>query len=69
MPRGPAVPIKGIWLRKEGDHTRVYVEKEDGKSYLAISELTNNNFSHHISEWGLASSLPLDPLEKPDEAA
>lgn len=66
MPRGPAVPIKGIWLRKEGQFTRVYIEREDGKSYLAISELSENNFSHNISEWGLASSLPLDQLEITD---
>ncbi len=66
MPKGPAVPIMGIWLRKEGDYTNVYIAREDGKFYLAISEYSgpsDNTFSHHISEHGLANQLPLDTLE------
>lgn len=63
MPHGPLVPVKGIWLRREGDYAVVYVEKADGKSYEAIRERYDGNFSHHISEWGLAGFIKLDPLE------
>lgn len=57
MARGPAVPLKGIWLRREGDYAVVDVEKEDGKSYEAIREYIgpiDSTFSHNISEHGLA---------------
>ncbi len=63
MPYGPLVPIKGIWLRREGDYAVVYIEKADGKSYEAIREHVEGSFSHHISEWGLAGLTKLDPLE------
>jgi len=63
MPHGPLVPIKGIWLRREGDFAVVYVEKGDGKSYEAIREFVDSPFSHHISEHGLAGLTKLDPLE------
>lgn len=63
MPHGPLVPIKGIWLRREGNYAVVYVEKEDGKSYEAIREHCEGYFSHHITEWGLAGLTKLDSLE------
>lgn len=59
---GPQVPIKGIWLRREGDYAVVYVEK-DGKSYEAIREHIDGPFSHHISERGLAGLHKLDWLQ------
>ena len=62
MPHGPLVPIKGIWLRREGDYAVVYVEKEDGKSYEAIREFVDGQFSHHITEHGLAGLTKLDKL-------
>jgi hypothetical protein len=63
MPRGPAVPITGIWLRREGNYAVVYVEK-DGKSYEAIRELYDGNFSHYVSEHGLAQLNKLDWMER-----
>jgi hypothetical protein len=62
MPHGPQVPIKGIWLRREGDYAVVYVEK-DGVSYEAIREHVDGPFSHHISEHGLADLHKLDWLQ------
>lgn len=62
MPRGPSVPIRGIWLRREGDYVLVVVEKDDGKSYAAIREHIHGSFSHHISEHGLASLHKLDTV-------
>lgn len=59
MPHGPLVPIKGIWLRREGSDAVVYVMKEDGKTYEAIREHVESTFSHHISEWGLAGLTKL----------
>lgn len=61
MPHGPAVPITGIWLRREGSDVIVYVEK-DGKRFEAIREHAENTFSHHISEHGLAQLHKLDAL-------
>jgi hypothetical protein len=64
MPAGPAVPITGIWLRREGDHAVVYVEK-GGQRFEAIREYIGpieNTFSHHISEWGLAGLKKLDEV-------
>lgn len=63
MPHGPLVPIKGIWLRREGDYAVVYVEKEDGKSYEAIREHYEGNFSHYITEHGLAGLTKLDHIQ------
>lgn len=68
MAHGPLVPIKGIWLRREGDYAIVYVEKADGKSYEAIREHIDGPFSHHITEHGLAGLTKLDWLQ-PGEAA
>lgn len=59
---GPAVPVMGIWLRREGDDVIVYVEKEDGKRYEAIREHVHGPFSHHISEHGLAGLAKLDHI-------
>lgn len=61
MPKGPAVPVMGIWLRREGDYAVVYVEK-DGKRYEAIREHYEGAFSHHISEHGLAGLHKLDEI-------
>lgn len=61
--KGPAVPIMGVWLRREGDHAVVYVEKADGKSYEAIRERYDGNFSHHITEHGLAGLTKLDHIQ------
>lgn len=63
MSKGPAVPIIGIWLRREGDCAVVYVTKEDGKSYEAIREHYDGAFSHHISEHGLAGLTKRDWLD------
>jgi hypothetical protein len=60
--KGPAVPVMGIWLRREGDSMVVYVEKDDGKRYEAIREHYDGPFSHHISEHGLASLHKLDHI-------
>ena len=63
--KGQAVPIMGIWLRREGDYAIVYVEK-DGKRYEAIREYIGpieNTFSHHISEHGLAGLHKLDHIQ------
>ena len=56
------MPIRGIWLRREGDYVLVVVEKDDGKSYAAIREHIHGSFSHHISEHGLASLHKLDTV-------
>lgn len=54
MSHGPAVPIKGIWLRREGNYAIVEVEYPDGSKREAIREFYDGNFSHYISEHGLA---------------
>lgn len=59
---GPLVPVKGIWLRREGNDVVVYVEKADGKRYEAIREFIDTSFSHHISEHGLAGLTKLDHI-------
>lgn len=61
--KDPAVPVVGIWLRREGDYTIVYVEKEDGKRYEAIREHWDGAFSHHISASGLAGLHRLDHIQ------
>ena len=55
MARGPAVPINGIWLRREGDYAVVIVEYPDGREIEAIREYIDSPFSHFIHDWGLAS--------------
>jgi hypothetical protein len=67
MPKGPAVPIMGIWLRREGDYAVVYVEK-DGKRYEAIREHYEGAFSHHISEHGLAGLHKIDQIVAPPQS-
>jgi len=62
----PAIPVKGIWLRREGNYAVVYVTKADGKSYEAIREHIgpiDATFSHHISGHGIASLYKRDPIE------
>ena len=51
MPYGPAVPIMGIQLRREGNYAIVSVEFPDGKSHDVIKELYDGNFCHHITTW------------------
>lgn len=61
--QGPdAGKVTGLWLRREGDSTIVYVEKDDGKRYEAIREHWDGAFSHHISASGLAGLHKLDHI-------
>lgn len=65
MPEIPAIPVKGIWLRREGNWAVVYVTKADNKSYEAIREYIgeiDSTFSHHISGHGLETLHILDPI-------
>lgn len=55
MAKGPAVPVQGIWLRREGDHVVVLVEFPDGREVEVIRERLDGCFSHFIHDWGLAS--------------
>lgn len=57
MPRGPAVPVKGVWLRRSGDHVIVSVEAEDGRDIEVIREWWDGSFSHNISEHGLRDAV------------
>jgi hypothetical protein len=57
MPRGPAVPVKGVWLRRLGDHVIVSIEAEDGRDIEVIREWHDGNFSHNISEHGLRALI------------
>lgn len=54
MAKGPAVPIQGIWLLREGDYAVVLVEFPDGSKKEAIREHLDGSFSHFIHDWGLA---------------
>ena len=54
MARGNAVPVMGIWLRRIGDHVIVSAEDSEGRDVELIRELHDNNFSHNISEHGIA---------------
>lgn len=55
MAKGPAVPIQGIWLRREGDYAVVLVEYPNGETIEVIREHVDGSFSHFIHDWGLAS--------------
>ncbi len=55
MAKGPAVPIQGIWLRREGDYAVVLVEYPDGRQFEAIREYIDGPFSHFIHDWGLGT--------------
>ena len=57
MPRGPAVPIKGVWLRRSGDHAIVSIETEDGRDIEIIREHWDGNYSHSVSEHGLRLAI------------
>ena len=54
MAKGPAVPVQGIWLRREGEDAVVLVEYPDGRQIEAIRERLDGQFSHFIHDWGLA---------------
>ena len=53
MARGPAVKVKGIWLKRLGPHVVVSIETEDGREIEVMREWWGGNFSHNISEHGL----------------
>lgn len=55
MPKGPAVPVQGIWLCREGDYAVVLVEYPDGRQFEAIREHVDGQFSHFIHDHGLAA--------------
>lgn len=55
MARGNAVPVMGIWLRREGDYAVVLAEDSQGKTVELIREHVDGPFSHNISEHGIAS--------------
>ena len=61
MPRGPAVPIKGVWLRRLGDYLIVSVEAEDGRDIEIIRDFCDSNYSHSVSEYGLAAAISAAP--------
>ncbi len=54
MPRGRAVPVMGIWLRRIGDYVIVSAEDADGNDVELIREWHDGSFSHSISEHGIA---------------
>ncbi|HEX8838163.1 MAG TPA: hypothetical protein VF748_14575 [Candidatus Acidoferrum sp.] len=54
MPRGPAVPLLGIWLLRVGDYAVVLAEKPDGTYAELMRERVDAPFSHMISEHGIA---------------
>lgn len=54
MPRGNPVPVMGIWLRRDGDHVIVSAEDAEGRNVELTRALHDSNFSHNISEYGIA---------------
>ena len=55
-----SVPIDGITLRREGNYAIVEIER-DGVTRIAIKEIYDSNFSHHISASGIRS-LPRETI-------
>jgi hypothetical protein len=64
MARGPAVPVKGIWLYRSGDHVIVSAEDEHGNNVELIREWFDGPFSHNISEHGIAGRFAAFGKEK-----
>lgn len=59
-----AVPIRGVWLCREGLYAVVYVVMANGEQRKVIEEVYNGNFSHYVHKNGILCA----PVTVPSDA-